>query len=219
MQKLVHVLTVSRSLGFVRGQLRYMAGHGIDVHLVASVDQDVSAAVAAAEGVNVHPIPILRTVSPCADARALWRLYLLFGSLAPDIVHAGTPKGALLGMAAAAARRVPVRVYHMHGIRGATACGWRRRVLMTAERLTCRLSTRVLCVSASARQLALDERLCPPDKIVVLGAGSCNGIEAPMGVDTVAASRTQNDDLVGRAQALSQRQRARRGADAKHARR
>ena len=59
-----------------------------------------------------------------------------------------------------------------------TARGWRRRLLMTTERVACRLSTRVLCVSASARQTALDERLCPPEKIVVLGAGSCNGVDA-----------------------------------------
>jgi glycosyltransferase involved in cell wall biosynthesis len=178
LKKLIHVLTASRSLGFVRGQLRYMAQHGLDVHLVASVDPDVKAAVESAEGVRVHAVPITRTISPLADARALWRLYSLFRDLAPDIVHAGTPKGALLGIAAAAARRVPIRVYHMHGIRGQTARGWRRRVLMAAEKATCRLSTRVLCVSASARELALDERLCPPDKILVLGSGSCNGVDA-----------------------------------------
>jgi glycosyltransferase involved in cell wall biosynthesis len=81
-------------------------------------------------------------------------------------------------MLAAAARRIPIRVYHMHGIRGMTAAGWRRRLLMTTERIACRLSTSVLCVSASTRRTAIDEGLCTPDKLVVLGAGSCNGIDA-----------------------------------------
>src|SRR3569623_694382 len=66
----------------------------------------------------------------------------------------------------------------MHGIRGMTARGWRRRILMTTEWLACRLSTVVLCVSASTRQTAIDEGLCRPDQIVVLGAGSCNGVDA-----------------------------------------
>lgn len=176
--KLVHVLTVSSSLDFLRGQLLYMRAHGIEVHLVASPDGTALASFAAAERATAHPVPMTRTMTPLADAVALWRLYRLLGRLAPDIVHAGTPKGGFLGIVAATARRVPVRVYHMHGIRGMTARGWRRRVLMTTERIACHLSTRVLCVSASTRQTALDEGLCPPHKLVVLGAGSCNGVDA-----------------------------------------
>jgi glycosyltransferase involved in cell wall biosynthesis len=176
--KLVHVLTVSSSLDFLRGQLRYMAAHQIEVHLVASPDGDTLATFARAEGAIPHAVPMTRAMTPLADSLALWRLYRLLGALKPDVVHAGTPKGGFLGMLAAAARQVPLRLYHMHGIRGMTARGWRRRVLMTTEKIACGLATRVLCVSASTRQTALDEGLCPPEKIVVLGAGSCNGVDA-----------------------------------------
>lgn len=176
--KLVHVLTISSSLDFLRGQLHFMGTHGFEVHVVASPDGTTLSSFATAEGAAAHPVPMTRAMTPLADIVALWRLYRLLGELAPDIVHAGTPKGGFLGIVAGAARRVPVRVYHMHGIRGMTATGWRRRILMTTERVACRLSTRVLCVSASTRQTALEERLCPPDKIVVLGAGSCNGVDA-----------------------------------------
>src|SRR3569832_1123238 len=119
-----------------------------------------------------------RAQAPQAGRLALWRLYRLLGALKPDVVHAGTPKGGFLGMLAAAARQVPLRLYHMLGIRGMTAQGWRRRVLMTTERIACGLATRVLCVSASTRQTAIDEGLCAPEKTVVLGAGSCNGVDA-----------------------------------------
>lgn len=176
--RLVHVLTVSSSLDFLRGQLHYMAAHQIEVHIVASPDGDALAKFAHTEGALPHQVPMTRAMTPLADARALWRLFLLLGELAPDVVHAGTPKGGFLGIVAACGRRVPVRLYHMHGIRGMTAEGWRRRVLMTTERIACRLSTRVLCVSASTRQTAIDEGLCAPEKIVVLGAGSCNGVDA-----------------------------------------
>jgi len=119
-----------------------------------------------------------RAMTPLADARALWQLCRLLRGVAPDLVQAGTPKGGFLGTVAAFLTGVPVRIYHMHGIRGMTAQGWRRRVLMATERVACRLSTQVLCVSASTRQTAIEERLCSPAKIVVLGAGSCNGVEA-----------------------------------------
>lgn len=176
--KLVHVLTSPLSLGFLRGQLRYMTAQGIEVQLVASVDRETQAAFAEAEGVTVHAVPMTRAMTPFADALALWRLHRLLRSLAPDIVHAGTPKGGFLGIVAATAAGVPVRVYHMHGIRGMTVRGWRRRILLTTEWIACRLSSRVLCVGDSLRQTALDEGLCPAEKIVVLGAGSCNGVDA-----------------------------------------
>jgi len=154
-----------------------MAAHGIDVHLIASLDNQSRATFAVTEGVPSHDVPMTRAMTPLTDTVALWRLYRLLGQLAPDIVHAGTPKGGFLGIVAAAARGIPVRIYHVHGIRAMTERGWRRRVLLATERLTCRLSTRVLCVSASARQTMLDEKLCPPQKLVVLGAGSCNGVD------------------------------------------
>ena len=176
--RLVHVLTVSSSLDFLRGQLRYMAGRHVDVHVVAAPDAETLTAFADAEGATAHAVLMTRAMTPLADARALWRLCRLLRQLAPDVVHAGTPKGGFLGTVAAFANGVPVRIYHMHGIRGMTAAGWRRRVLMATEWLACRLSTRVLCVSASTRDTAIAEGLCPPGKIVVLGPGSCNGVDA-----------------------------------------
>jgi glycosyltransferase involved in cell wall biosynthesis len=73
---------------------------------------------------------------------------------------------------------VPVRIYHMRGLPFTTATGWRRRLLMWSERISCGLAHRVLCVSSSVRQLAVDSRLCRPDKIVVLARGSGNGVDA-----------------------------------------
>lgn len=198
--KLVHVLTVSSSLDFLRGQLRYMTGHGIELHLTASPDGDALALFAQAEGVTPHAVPMTRAMTPLADLRALWRLYRLLGTLEPDVVQAGTPKAGFLGVLAAFARRVPVRIYHMHGIRGMTAQGWQRRILMATEALTCRLATSVLCVSASTRQTALDAGLCGPEKIVVLGAGSCNGVDARQRFDPSSFSAQGRAELRARLQ-------------------
>ena len=171
-----------------------MADQGIEVHLVASPDGEALVTFAQREGAIAHPIPMTRAITPFADAQALWQLYRLIGALQPDVVQAGTPKAGFLGIVAAFAHRVPVRIYHMHGIRGLTARGWRRRILMTTEWAACRLSTCVLCVSDSLRQTAIDERLCDPGKLVVLGAGSCNGVDArerfdPARYDAAARAR------------------------------
>ncbi|MBC8131384.1 MAG: glycosyltransferase family 4 protein [Deltaproteobacteria bacterium] len=176
--RLLHVFTVAGSLDFLRGQVRFMAGRGFDVHVAAAPEGDLMARFAEGEHATAHAVSMTRTISPATDAISLLRLLSLVRTLRPDIVHAGTPKGGFLGILAAFAHRIPVRIYHMHGIRGLTEVGWRRRLLMTAEWLTCSLSTRVLCVGDSTRASAVAAGLCRPDKIVVLGAGSCNGVDA-----------------------------------------
>jgi glycosyltransferase involved in cell wall biosynthesis len=47
----------------------------------------------------------------------------------------------------------------------------------------------VLCVSSSVRQVAVDSRLCRPDKITVLAQGSINGVDA---VQRFNGARVQN---------------------------
>lgn len=176
--RLVHVFTVATSLDFLRGQVRYVSSQGFQVHLVAAPDGDLMARFADSEGATAHEVPMTRSLTPLRDLRSLVAVWRIIRVQSPDIVHASTPKGGLLGILAASVHRVPVRIYHMHGIRGMTMTGWRRMLLMTAEWLTCRLASQVLCVSQSARMSAVEARLCAPEKIVVLGAGSCNGVDA-----------------------------------------
>ncbi|MES1165832.1 MAG: glycosyltransferase family 4 protein [Verrucomicrobiota bacterium] len=175
---LVHVFTVAGSLDFLRGQVGFLGGQGFAVHVVASPEGDALGQFAAAEGALAHEILMTRAMTPLSDIRSLFRIWRLLGRLSPDIVHAGTPKGGFLGIVAAFAHQVPVRIYHMHGIKALTARGWRRIVLMTTEWLTCRLATRVLCVGESTRATAVAAGLCSADRVVVLGAGSCNGVDA-----------------------------------------
>jgi glycosyltransferase involved in cell wall biosynthesis len=49
---------------------------------------------------------------------------------------------------------------------------------MWSERISCGLADQVLCVSVSVRQLAVNSRLCRPEKIAVLAQGSGNGVDA-----------------------------------------
>jgi hypothetical protein len=75
---------------------------------------------------------------------SLVRLFLLFRSLRPEIVLAGTPKASLLGMLAAWAARVPVRIYALKGLRLETLRGWKLRLLRAAERIAAGCATRII---------------------------------------------------------------------------
>jgi glycosyltransferase involved in cell wall biosynthesis len=174
---LVHVTTIPLSLRFVAGQAAYMKTKGFESHAVSSPGASLIE-FAAEEAVTVHAVPMARRITPFRDLVALFRLWRLFRRLRPHIVHAHTPKGGLLGMIAARFARVPVRIYHMHGLPFITATGLTRRILMITEALSCLMASQVLCVSHSVRSMAVDLQLSPSKKIHVLLKGSCNGIDA-----------------------------------------
>ncbi len=174
----VHVTTVGLSLHtFLTGQASYMDGHGFEIHAVAAGGPDLDR-FGQREGVPVHPVPMTRQISPLRDLVSLFRLWRELRRIRPQVVHAHSPKGGLLGMTAALLARVPARIYHIRGLPHATATGARRLSLVTAERVSCALAHKVLAVSRSMRELAEQDRLAPRGKIEVLLGGSGNGVDA-----------------------------------------
>lgn len=175
--RLVHVTTVPQSLWFFTGQIGYMKAHGFSVTCISSPGPKLHE-FGELEGVPVCAVDMPRRISPLYDLRALFRLWHDLQRLHPQIVHAHTPKGGLLGMIAALLTRVPVRIYHMHGLPFLTQQGWKRRLLVWTERIACLAATEVLSVSHSVREIAISERLCPSSKVKVLCAGSVNGVDS-----------------------------------------
>lgn len=170
--------TVPDSLwAFFAGQIRFMVDRGMVVEAVSSPGRFLGL-FAEREQVPVHALPMARRISPLADLVSLLRMCRLLARLKPDIVHAHTPKGGLLGMLGAWLVGTPVRIYHIHGFPFLTATGRKRTVLVSAEKLSCRLATRVLCVSRSIAAVADQEGVCPADRILVPGSGTINGIDA-----------------------------------------
>jgi len=165
------------TLRFLSGQIGHMQAEGWDVHAISSPGPDL-AEFGREYGVTVHSVPMHRAITPMADLRSVVALVRLLRAIRPLVVHAHTPKAGLLGMVAARLARVPVRIYHIHGLPLMTATGVRRRLLTWAERVACRCAHRVLCVSASVRDVAIQEGLCRPDAIAVPLGGSINGVDA-----------------------------------------
>lgn len=193
--RLVHLTTVPQTLFFLIGQAGYMRSRGFDVHAVSSPGKRLEE-FGNQERIPIHAVPMARAITPMHDLAALWRLWCLFQKLSPTILHAHTPKGGLLGILAAALARVPVRIYHIHGLRFTTTKGIKRQVLVAAEKISCALAHQVLCVSPSVRELAVGLGLCSAQKIKVLGAGTINGIDAvqrfnPQQIGTGVRERTR----------------------------
>ena len=175
--RLVHLTTVAETLTFFRGQVEFLNRHGFDVHAIAGRSHN-PAQLGPADRVTFHEVPLGRVITPFRDAVSLLRIVTLLRRLRPDIVHAHTPKAGLLGMIAASLVRVPVRIFHIHGLPHVTARSYRRTILQWSTRISCALAHRVLCVSASVREIALEEGLCRASKLSVPANGSIGGIDA-----------------------------------------
>ena len=158
------------------GRLRALREAGFRVTVVSSPGELLDR-TAAREGVECIAIPIRRGIAPLADLVSLMRLWRMLGKLKPDLVEFSTPKAGLLGTLAAMLRGVPHRVYMLRGLRLETASGWKRRLLLAAERLASTCAHTVLCNSESLRAKALALRIAPAAKLHLLGEGSSNGVD------------------------------------------
>lgn len=175
--RLLHVTTVPMTLRFLKGQVAFMREQGFEVEALSSPGDQLTE-FESEEGIRCHPVEMPRRITPMRDIAALWEMLRVIKRESPSIVHAHTPKGGLLGIVAARMAGVPIRVYHIHGLPLVTATGHRRRLLAVAERVSCRLATKVLCVSPSVRQEVIQRGLCSAGKVEVLEGGSINGVDA-----------------------------------------
>lgn len=174
---LVHVTTVPETFTFFRGQIAFMKHKGFRIQGVSSPGRFLQEA-ARREDIPMHEVPMARRITPAADLVSIFTMFRLFRTLKPAIVHAHTPKGGLLGVLAARLARVPVVIYGMRGLPFVTQRGWRRRILLLTEWVSCHAADTVITVSLATKATAVAAGLCPAAKIVVPGHGSSNGVDA-----------------------------------------
>ena len=175
--RLMVITTVDDTIGtFFASQIRLLAEDGFHVHAVCAPGPGLDK-LKGLHGVRTHAVPMKRRPDPLRDTVSLIQLVRLMRRIRPDVVHAHTPKAGLLGMAAARAAGVPVRLYTIHGLPLLTRQGKMRRVLEFAERASCALATKAYSVSPSLEKLVVEMGLCSAEKLSTLGDGSCAGID------------------------------------------
>ncbi len=176
--RLVIAVNSAIAVGFLQGQLEFFQDRGLDVTVLCPERRKDEWEVARPHEVPIIEVPMEREIAPIQDLVSFWRLWRIMRVLRPTLTNVGTPKAGLLGGLSAWLNRVPCRFYTLHGLRFETTKGLRRKLLIYAERLACRLAHRVVCVSQSVREKAIASGLTNQERTVVFGAGSCNGVDA-----------------------------------------
>lgn len=176
-KKLLRIVTVPISLKhLIRGQASFFQQQGYEVILV-SADGPELEAVRNNESVPHVVIPFSRKITLFRDLYCLFLLVKFIRKEKPDIVHTQTPKAGLLGMIAAGICKVPRRIHTVGGLPIMTSKGVRKFILRITETVTAHFAHQVLANSHKMAEYMVDEGLCHPSKLYVLGRGSSNGID------------------------------------------
>ena len=117
-----------------------------------------------------------RGIALFKDLRSLIALWWSFRCTRPDIVHSTTFKAGMLVALAAWMARVPIRMHTFTGQVWIFRKGPLRIFLKMCDRLILMLNTKCYADSQSQANFLLQERVCKPEQIRILGAGSLAGV-------------------------------------------
>lgn len=173
-KRIVLAVTAPLSVNLlIRPVLDGLCAAGWQVHIVCApgqIDPEVTRLA------TVEFIPMERSVSPGRDAGVTLRMARLLGRVRPEVLVGGTPKAAMIAMAAGRLARIPVRVFQVRGARWDGMEGRFGRVLLAADRMTSINATDVLSVSDSLADLMVSRGACK-ERPTVLGAGGSKGVD------------------------------------------
>lgn len=176
MKKICFITTVSLTMRvFVVETAKYLHEQlGWDVSLICSPDEEFAATLP--EYLHYIPVKMNRGMDLTA-LKSIRDFVRVFRREQFDMVQYSTPNAACYASIAAKIAKVPVRLYAQWGIRYTGLSGISRKVFKTIEKMVCKKSTIVKAQSPMNRQFAIDEGLCEPEKISVVGYGGTIGVD------------------------------------------
>lgn len=177
-EKILHLIAVSFSINYFFGkQFSYLKiKNDNEYHLGCSPSEEFFELSSELAYIPFEVL-ITRKISPFEDLQAIIKVrsYIIKNKITKVVGH--TPKGGMIAMIASFLAGVSTRIYFRHGLVYETSSGVKRIILKNIDRLCGFLATNVVCVSESIKEISEKDRLNNPSKNIVLGKGTCNGID------------------------------------------
>lgn len=178
-EKVLHIIAVSFSINYFFGkQFSYLKEkNNKEYHLGCSPSNDFFELSGKLDYIP-FAVCITREISPLNDLRAIFKVYRYIKKNNITKVVGHTPKGGMIAMIASFFAGISTRIYFRHGLVYETSTGLKRFVLKLIDKLSGKLATQVVCVSESIKIRSEKDKLSHPKKNIVLGLGTCNGIDS-----------------------------------------
>lgn len=173
--KIIRTSTISISLNvLLKGQLKFLSGF-FEVVGISSGDELLDE-VSEREGIKTIGINMERGISPLKDVISLFKLYSIFRSEKPIIVHSITPKAGLLTMLAGKMAGIPIRMHTFTGLIFPTRKGLVQKVLINMDRLLCSAATNIYPEGQGVKNDLLNYKITSKP-LKVIANGNVNGID------------------------------------------
>lgn len=174
MKRIIRATTVSKSLDFFDGIIAELLKQ-YDVQLLSSPGPELED-MGRKYRIKVHPVEMFRRISPAKDIKSLRKLVKVFRQERPYMVHSVTPKAGLLCMLAAWWTKVPVRLHTFTGLVWPTETGFKRKLLMLTDKITCACATHIIPEGEGVKNDLLQHHITKKP-IRVLGYGNIKGVD------------------------------------------
>ncbi|MEP5341502.1 MAG: glycosyltransferase family 4 protein [Algibacter sp.] len=177
-KKIIRITTVPISLsGLLKGQLKFMSNYFNILGVTSNGKGDQLEHIEKQEGIPVVVVEMTRKITPIKDILAVWKLYKIFKTEKPFIVHSHTPKAGTLSMLAAKLACVPHRLHTIAGLPLVEATGSKRIILNLVEKTTYACATKIYPNSYGLTDIILNHKFTTQKKLKVIANGSSNGID------------------------------------------
>ena len=175
MRQVLEVINLAiNAENFIGNQFSFLQRNGdYKMHLICSPGEGICE-FASKQGVRLKLVRIERQISLWSDIKAFFTICQYIRNNRIDIIIGHQAKGTLLAMIAGWIMRVPIRIIFAHGILSETMNGIKRRVIELEGAFCSLLATNIICVSRFVKEYGSNRY---NDKKVVLGYGSCTGID------------------------------------------
>lgn len=173
--KLIRTSTVPQSLfSLLKGQLQMLSDE-YEVIGLSSPGKPLQT-VSEREGIRTIGVPMERRIALFKDIISLFRLIRVFRKEKPTIVHSITPKAGLLTMLAGYVTGVPIRIHTFTGLIFPTSTGFKQKLLIAMDRLTCFCATKIIPEGNGVRKDLIKYRITNKP-LEIIANGNVNGID------------------------------------------
>ncbi|MFD0799552.1 glycosyltransferase family 4 protein [Maribacter chungangensis] len=190
-KKVIRTASLSGSLYvLLEGQLRFLNQYYDILAIGSDPDKWYIEKLAEREGIRSNEIIIERKIHIFKDIVSLYKLYLLFRSEKPFMVHSITPKAGLLTMTAAYFAGVPKRLHTFTGLIFPTKTGLMKHLLIFFDKIICRFATHIYPEGNGVKKDLLAYNVTKKP-LKVIANGNVNGIDLNV-YNPKAFSQTEN---------------------------
>lgn len=176
MKKICYIVTISKTIkSFFIPQIKFLSENGYKIYVICSPDNSLQEVLG--NKIKFIPVEIPRGISFIKMIKAMYNLIKIFKKERFDLIQYSTPNASLCSAIAGKILKIKSRNYHLMGFRYLGANGISRIVLKFLEKITCKLSTSIECVSKSNIKLGIEEKIFSKDKVSIVWNGSTGGID------------------------------------------